>query len=69
MEMDYATELFPITAFPTIFSILKYRRFLLILQWVKPEDPLILMAVPSYIGCSASALCCMFSALMLIYLR
>ena len=39
------------------------------LQWDKGEIPNILMDYPSYVGCALSALLCLISAVMLVYLR
>ena len=41
----------------------------LLLQWDKGELPNILMDYPSYVGCALSALLCLISAVMLVYLR
>ena len=38
-------------------------------QWDKGEIPNILMDYPSYVGCALSALLCLISAVMLVYLR
>ncbi|KAI0236959.1 Adhesion G protein-coupled receptor B3 [Lamellibrachia satsuma] len=38
-------------------------------SWDPGERPVILMNMASYIGCSVSALLCLFSFLMLVYLR